>query len=232
MTMRLLIPQLTPALNASPQTSQEIGGIAGWTVSLMETIGGPGVALAVAAENLFPPIPSEIILPLAGLTASRGGFTIAEALFWSTLGSIVGALALYGLGRAFGRERLVWVAAKLPLVQVSDIEKTEAWFARHGGKTVLFGRLVPIFRSLISIPAGVEKMPVWRFTLLTAIGSLAWNAVLVLAGYALGENWELVAGYVDTWQKIVIVVVIVAVAWFVIARVRANRRNRKAPSDS
>ncbi|WP_109471013.1 DedA family protein [Ornithinimicrobium cavernae] len=208
-------------------SEQELTGVAGWAVDLMETLGGPGAGLAIAAENLFPPIPSEVILPLAGFTASRGSFTLAEAIFWTTAGSVVGAFALYLVGALLGRDRLRAIWARLPLVRMSDLDKTEAWFERHGRKTVLFGRFIPIFRSLISIPAGIERMPVLVFGGLTLIGSLVWNTIFVMAGYILGENWHRVEPYADGFQKVVIVVVVVAVCWWVIHRVREEHRARK-----
>jgi membrane protein DedA with SNARE-associated domain len=155
---------------------------------LVETLGGPGAGLAVALENLFPPIPSEVILPLAGFAAARGDLNLASAIVWTTLGSVVGALALYGLGALLGRDRVRAIAARLPLIRLSDVDRTEAWFARHGVKAVFFGRMIPIFRSLISVPAGVERMPIGTFLLYTMLGSLIWNTTFVMAGYLLGEN--------------------------------------------
>ncbi|MGW0062146.1 DedA family protein [Streptosporangium sandarakinum] len=206
-------------------TSTTVDGVAGWAVSLMETLGAPGAGLAIALENLFPPLPSEVILPLAGFTASKGDMTLFEAIFWTTLGSVVGAVALYGVGALLGRARVVAIARRLPLVDVSDIEKTEAWFARHGRKTVFFGRMIPIFRSLISIPAGVERMPVPVFLALTTLGSLIWNTVFVMAGYLLGENWELVEGYAGILSKVVLGVVALAVVAFVVLRVLRRGRH-------
>ena len=198
-----------------------------WAVSLMEVIGPAGAGLAIALENLFPPLPSEVILPMAGLTASRGTFTLFEALVWTTLGSIVGAFLLYGLGRWLGADRLRALAAKIPLMHPEDIDSTVAWFERHGGKAVFFGRMLPIFRSLISIPAGVTRMPVWRFGLLTAAGSLVWNTVFVLAGFLLGESWHVVEMYADILQYVVIGAAAIGVAWFVYARTRALLRRRQ-----
>ena len=202
----------------------ELTGVAGWAVDLMETLGGPGAGLAIAAENLFPPIPSEVILPLAGFTASQGSFTLAEALFWTTAGSVVGAYVLYLLGVLLGRDRMRAIWDRLPLVKMSDLDKTEAWFERHGKKTVFFGRMIPIFRSLISIPAGIERMPPLVFGGLTLAGSLIWNSIFVLAGYYLGENWERVEPYADGFQKIVIVLVLIAICWWVVHRVREQAR--------
>ncbi|NEE60944.1 DedA family protein, partial [Streptomyces sp. SID8455] len=122
------------------------GGIAGWATGLVETFGGPGAGFAIALENLFPPLPSEIILPLTGFAASQGVLSLASALFWTTLGSVVGAVALYTIGAVFGRERMHALWAKLPLVKASDLVRTEEWFARHGTKAVLLGRMVPVFR--------------------------------------------------------------------------------------
>ncbi|MBG0816425.1 DedA family protein [Planomonospora sp. ID82291] len=207
-------------------SSTTVDGVAGWAINLMETLGAPGAGIAIALENLFPPLPSEVILPLAGFTASRGNMTLFDAVLWTTLGSVIGALALYAVGALLGRERVVFIASKLPLVNVSDIEKTEAWFARHGKKTVFFGRMIPIFRSLISIPAGVERMPISIFTLLTLMGSLIWNTAFVMAGYALGENYHLVERYMGIVSKAVLGVVLLAVVVFIAVRLMDRRKGK------
>jgi membrane protein DedA with SNARE-associated domain len=207
-------------------SSPDPGGIAGWAINLMETLGAPGAGLAIAMENLFPPLPSELILPLAGFTASQGNMGLLDAVLWTTLGSVVGALLLYGLGALLGRERVVAIAARLPLIKVSDIEKTEAWFAKHGRKTVFFGRMIPIFRSLISIPAGVERMPIMTFTLLTTLGSLIWNTAFVMAGYLLGENYSLVEDYMGIVSKVVLGIVVLAVVVFVGVRLMDQRKGK------
>ncbi|MFE9011690.1 DedA family protein [Streptomyces cyaneofuscatus] len=203
------------------------GGIAGWATGLVETFGGPGAGLAIALENLFPPLPSEIILPLTGFAASQGVLSLASALFWTTLGSVVGAVTLYGLGAVFGRERMHSLWAKLPLVKPSDLVRTEEWFARHGTKAVLLGRMVPVFRSLISVPAGVERMPLPVFIGLTTAGSLVWNTVLVLAGYWLGDSWDVVGTYVGLVSKVVLGVAVLAVAWWIVKRVRGGRKESR-----
>ncbi|WP_081898686.1 DedA family protein [Herbidospora cretacea] len=189
----------------------------------METLGAPGAGLAIALENLFPPLPSEAILPLAGFTAARGDLSLTAVLIWTTVGSVVGAVALYAVGAMLGEERMMRLAAKLPLIKLSDIEKTQAWFARHGRKTVFFGRMIPIFRSLISIPAGVTRMPMATFLLFTTLGSAIWNTVFVLAGYYLGENWTVVEDYAGVLSNVVIVLVAVAVVWFVVSRLVRRR---------
>ncbi|TDD53020.1 DedA family protein [Nonomuraea terrae] len=194
----------------------------------MESLGAPGAGLAIALENLFPPLPSEVILPLAGFTASRGQMDLVAVLVFTTLGSVIGALALYGVGALLGRDRTLAIAAKLPLVKVADIEKTEAWFQRHGRKTVFFGRMIPIFRSLISIPAGVERMPITIFTLLTTAGSLIWNTLFVMAGYWLGEEWEVVETYVGIGTNVVIGIVALVIVVFVVVRLSERRKGRHA----
>jgi membrane protein DedA with SNARE-associated domain len=199
-------------------------GIVGWAIRIMETLGAPGAGLAVALENLFPPIPSELILPLAGFTASRGDMSLLGAIVWTTLGSVAGALVLYAAGALLGRERTRAIAARLPLVKLSDIDRTEAWFARHGVKAVFFGRMVPLFRSFVSLPAGIERMPMTTFLAFTTLGSLIWNAIFVLAGYQLGENWRRVQDVVGVYQKVVVAVVLLAVAAFVALRLRRVRR--------
>lgn len=216
----------TRLLAAAGENPDDLTGFAGWAVDLMERIGPAGAGVAIAVENLFPPLPSEVILPLAGFTASRGEFTLLEALLWTTLGSVVGAVALYWLGVAFGRDRMYWVWNRMPLVKTSDLERTEAWFARHGTKAVFLGRMVPIFRSLISVPAGIERMPFLLFLGLTSAGSLLWNSAWVMAGFFAGEQWYRVEPYMGVVQRVVLVLVVVGVAWFVLARVRSVRRAR------
>lgn len=204
-----------------------LSALADWAVSLMVVIGPAGAGVAIALENLFPPLPSEVILPMAGLAASRGSFSLFEALAWTTAGSIAGALLLYGLGAWLGVARLRAIAAKVPLLDPADIDRTVAWFGRHGGKAVFFGRMIPVFRSLISIPAGITRMPVWRFTLLTAAGSLLWNTIFVLSGYFLGASWHIVERYADILQYVVIAVAGLAVAWFLVVRIRALLAERR-----
>jgi membrane protein DedA with SNARE-associated domain len=201
--------------------------VVSWVTDLMETLGAPGAGIAIALENLFPPLPSELFLPLAGFTASQGKMNLLAAILWTTAGSVVGAVTLYYLGALLGRDRIRAIAQRLPLVKVSDVDRTEDWFARHGKATVFFGRMVPLFRSLISIPAGVERMPLPGFLLLTAAGSLIWNSVLILAGYALGANYHLVDQYVGVVSKVVIGLVVLAVGWFVVSRVTEKAHARK-----
>lgn len=216
-------------MTALAQATQEpTGGVAGWAVDLMDRLGAPGAGLAVALENLFPPLPSEVILPLAGFAANRGDLGLVSAIFFTTLGSVVGALALYGVGAILGRDRTRALAARIPLMKLEDVDKAEAWFARHGAKAVLIGRVVPVVRSLISIPAGVERMRMSLFLALTAIGSLVWNSALIIAGYLLGEKWNVVESYVGVLQWVVLAVAVLAVVWFIVVKLRA----RRSPSEN
>ncbi|WP_320781951.1 DedA family protein [Streptomyces sp. CRN 30] len=213
----------------------EAGPAPQWISDLMETLGAPGAGLLIALENLFPPLPSEIILPLAGFAASTGDMNLIAALLWTTAGSVIGAIALYGVGALLGRDRTVAIAGRLPLVKVSDIEKTEAWFLKHGTKAIFFGRMIPVFRSLISVPAGVERMPLPTFTLLTTLGSAIWNLIFVLAGYFLGENWGEVVSIVSAYSKVVLGLAVLAVLAFVVLRLfkkGPGSRRRGGGSDS
>ena len=200
--------------------------IVDWVLALMESIGGPGIALGIFLENVFPPIPSEVILPLAGFTAAQGRYSMVEAILWATLGSVTGALLLYGIGAALGMDRLKAIAHKMPLVDVSDIDKTDVWFTKHGPKAVFFGRFVPGIRSLISIPAGIDRMPVAQFLGYTTAGSLIWNSLFVWLGFQLGDRYELVEKYMDPISKVVYLLIILAVlgviGWMVL---RARRRS-------
>ncbi len=202
------------------------GGLAGLAVDLMDKLGGPGAALLVGIDNIFPPMPSELVLPLAGFSASQGTMSLFMALFWTTLGSVVGAVLTYWLGAWLGRDRVRALIIRAPLMKPSDFDRTERWFLKHGTKAVFFGRMVPLFRSLISLPAGVERMPMWQFLSLTTLGSLLWNSVFVVAGYLLGANWQVVDEYAGILQKVVIAAVALAIVLFVVVRVRERRRSK------
>ncbi len=213
-----------PVLPLAAATSDaELTGLAGWVVSVVDALGPLGVGLLVALENLFPPIPSEVVLPVAGYVASQGQMSLAWAIVGATVGAVVGAIALYGLGVWFGRARLRRWLDRLPLTEVEDLDRAEAWFERHGGQAVLIGRCVPIVRSLVSIPAGLERMAVPRFLLYTAIGSAVWNSGLVVAGYVLGAQWEDVGHYSDYINYAVYAVIVVVVVRFVWTRLRRRR---------
>jgi len=205
--------------------AEQPGGLAGLAVDLMGTLGGPGAALLVGIDNVFPPVPSELVLPLAGFSASQGTMSLFMALFWTTLGSVAGAMLTYSLGAWLGRDRVRSLIIRTPLMKESDFDRTERWFARHGTKAVFFGRMVPLFRSLISLPAGVERMPVWQFLSLTTLGSLIWNSGFVMAGYLLGANWQVVDKYAGVFQTVVIGIVAVAIVVFVVVRLRERRRS-------
>jgi membrane protein DedA with SNARE-associated domain len=202
----------------------DLGVYANFITDIMGALGAFGVAVLVAAENLFPPIPSEAILPLAGFAASTGELDLVAVIIWLTVGSVVGALALYALGAWLGRDRFIRLAARIPLINTDDITATERWFLKHGPATVFFGRLIPLFRSLISIPAGIERMRLRVFLPLTALGSLIWNTVLILAGYALGANFGVIEEFVGMFQWVVIIVLLLAVAAFVWWRLRRRRK--------
>jgi membrane protein DedA with SNARE-associated domain len=198
--------------------------LAEWVISVIETLGYPGLTVLVALENVFPPIPSEIILPLAGFLTGQNRFSFLLVLVATTLGSLIGALALYAVGLAIGQRRvnrLVERYGHWALLTPDDLTRAEQWFDRHGPIAVFTGRLLPIVRSLVSIPAGYRQMPLGQFLLLTGAGSAMWNGALVGLGWALGENWHVIERYVGWLQYVVIVVVAFLVLRFVWQRLRA-----------
>lgn len=209
---------------------QFLGNLLQWVIDVMGTIGPVGAGLLIALENVFPPLPSELILPLAGATAASGQFTIVEAIVWTTAGSVAGAFVLYLLGAWLGSDRTGRLIAKIPLMSYSDYTRSRAWFDKHGGKAIFFGRMIPMFRSFISVPAGVARTPLLKFGLLTAAGSLIWNSIFVIAGYKLGENWEVVQDYAGIFSNVVVVVVVILVVWFVVGRVRKYRAAKATPA--
>ncbi|MFD1812034.1 DedA family protein [Rhodococcus gannanensis] len=213
---------VTSSLAADTTSGGLFDTVADWAVDLMDAIGGPGAGIAIGIENLFPPIPSEVILPLAGFAAARGSMSLVEAVVWTTLGSLVGALVLYGISRAIGMDRLSRIVDRMPIVSVEDLQKGEQWFQRHGTKAVFLGRMVPLVRSAISVPAGVARMPIWVFVLYTTLGSLIWNSIFILAGYFLGENWSVVENYAGVLQYVVIGVLVGLAGWYTVKKVAAR----------
>ena len=200
--------------------------LAEWVTSVIETLGYPGLTILVALENVFPPIPSEVILPLAGFLTGQNRFSFPIVLFATTLGSLLGALLLYSIGAAIGQARVQRIVEKYgrwALLTPEDLTRAETWFDRFGPIAVFTGRLVPIVRSLVSIPAGYRRMPISQFVLLTGAGSLLWNGALVTLGWIFGENWHIIERYVGWLQYIVIAVVAVLIVRFVWLRLRQRR---------
>ncbi|MGH8951685.1 MAG: DedA family protein [Acidimicrobiia bacterium] len=199
-----------------------LDGLVEWVTSVVETLGYGGVAFLVALENLFPPIPSEVVLPLAGFVAARGGASLVGMIVAATIGSMVGAFLLYGISAAIGPVRLRALVARYGRwlgLDEADLDRTEAWFDRRANIAVLLCRCVPLMRSLISIPAGFRRMSIVPFTLYTLIGSLVWNVVLVGAGYLLGERWEQVEQPLELFQNVVLIAIAIALAWFIWRRI-------------
>lgn len=194
-----------------------------WMVGVMKAIGAPGVGVATLLETVFPPVPSEAVLPLAGYTASLGYYGLVAAVIWATVGSVLGALVLYRLGAVLGVPRLCALAERTPLLHGRDVERAVAWFERHGRAAVLLGRLVPGVRSLISIPAGVNRMSLVTFIGYTAAGSLIWNASLIGAGYALGRQWHLVEARMSGISTVVYVALVLVLAVLVTRRFRRGQ---------
>jgi membrane protein DedA with SNARE-associated domain len=218
-------------LAAGDGAAEHLSGFSAWTVTIMDALGPIGVGFMVFLDSVFPPIPSELVLPLAGFTSSQGQMSIAAAIVLATVGSLVGAVVLWALGKWIGIERIARIAVKMPLVDVDDVHTTVAWFDRHGEKAVFFGRMIPIFRSLISIPAGMRDMRLPTFVLLTTAGSAIWNTILIVAGFVLGENWSIVETYAGYFQMLVIIAVIAFVLVWIVLKVRKHRRKRAAGID-
>jgi len=201
---------------------QELSGIAGWASRVMESIGEPGVGLFTLLETVFPPIPSEVILPLAGFLSQQGQLSLWLVILTSTLGAYLGALLLYWLGARLGEERAVRWLAKLPLVDAEDFERAGRWFSRHGRSSIFFGRLIPGVRSLISLPAGAQHMSLVVFSVFTVAGSAVWNTLLITLGAALGTQYEVISRYSHYLDYAVYAVV--AVLLVLLVRRRARRR--------
>jgi membrane protein DedA with SNARE-associated domain len=188
-----------------------------WVTNTIESLGYVGIGLLMLLENLFPPIPSEVIMPLAGFTAAEGKMNIGWAIAAGVIGTILGAIPWYYAGLIMGEERLrnlIDRYGKWMGISGDDISKSVVWFNRHGVKAVFWGRLVPGIRTLISIPAGLSKQPLIPFFLYSTLGTFIWVTMLTYAGYALGKNYKLIEGYIDIITKVVAVTLVIAIATF------------------
>lgn len=204
-------------------------GFIGWVLSLMETLGEVGVGIAVLIETFFPPIPSEAVLPGAGFLAYDGRMSAWWAWIAATLGALIGAWGWYAVGAALGRRRTRNLVGRIPLMEYEDFDKAEAFFQRWGGLAVLLGRCVPLVRSFISLPAGVERMPFFLFTVYTTVGSAVWNGIWVGLGYAFGPA---IRPVLEQWSgilsRLVVAAILGLVLWFIVARLLKRSREKKA----
>lgn len=201
----------------------------------MESAGYLGVFLLIALENVFPPIPSEIILAFGGFMTTQTSLQPFFVILCATAGSLLGAVILYFLGRLLGLERILKFTDKCGKyigLKRAQIEKADAWHRKHENKTVFFCRMVPVLRSLISIPAGISKMNFTSFMLLTAFGSLIWNTALVMAGAILGENWESVIRFLDTYKIVVIILAAAIITGIILFKIIKSKKNKKPSPDS
>ncbi|MBW3603352.1 MAG: DedA family protein [Actinobacteria bacterium] len=205
-------------LAANRGGTDDLTGLIGWVADVIGALGSVGVGLMTLAEVFFPPIPSELVLPMAGFLAGRGRLSLVGAVIAATIGSTLGALVLYWLARAWGVERVRSLLTSLPLMEASDLDRAQDWFDRHDRSSVFIGRLIPGVRSLISLPAGFQEMPLGPFIALTAVGSALWNTLLVIGGYVLGSQWRSIGSYSDWLNLIVIVLLVGAVIKFVWTR--------------
>jgi membrane protein DedA with SNARE-associated domain len=203
-----------------------------WVEQIILALGYPGITLVMLVENLFPPIPSEVVMPFAGFLAAQGKLNLFAAIAAGTVGSVAGAAVLYYIGRwadepvvrAFLRR---W--GRFITVTEEDLDRVMLVFKKYGPPIVFFGRLIPIIRSLISVPAGMNRMPFGRFLLFTTLGSTIWTAVLAYAGVLLAEHWEQILVYSKQYERVTLFIIGLAViayfAWrFMLARRQAQSK--------
>ena len=187
--------------------------------TIMEQFGYFGVFFLIAIENIFPPIPSEVILLFGGFMTTETSLSVVGVIIMATLGSLLGAIVLYFIGKILNKERLKKIVSgkvgKILRLKASDIEKADHWFDTKGNKTVFFCRFIPIVRSLISIPAGMSEMAMPKFLIYTILGSLIWNSVLTIIGAQVGKNWKSILGIFDNFSHIVLIILIVLFALIV-----------------
>ncbi len=200
-----------------------LNDLAGWVQEVIERLGAIGVALLVILENVFPPIPSEIVLPFAGFVAQRGDGSVVLMIVAATVGAVIGALILYYVAALIGPVRLGVFIAKFGKwfgVKPADLMRAEQWFDRHAVAAVLLGRCVPLIRSVVSVPAGFRRMPLGPFVAYTALGSAVWNTVLIGAGAVLGNQWEKVEPYVAVLQWFVLATIVLLLVRFGFMKLR------------
>jgi membrane protein DedA with SNARE-associated domain len=203
--------------------SSDQGGITGFLLDLVQTLGPVGVGLAILLETVIPPIPSEAVLGLAGVLIRSGDMNVVPVVLFATLGSVLGAIFFYWIGRALGPRRSHAFLDRLPLVETEDVDRTFHWFEKHGRSAVFFGRMVPIVRSFVSVPAGVVKMPFGQFLLYTTGGSLIWNCLLIGLGVAAGDFVRDNMRYLD---YVVVLAVVLGVGWMIYRRITQIYRGR------
>ena len=195
-----------------------MGQVASRIEELILAIGYPGIVLVMAVENIFPPIPSELVMPFAGALSAKGEMNFWGAVAAGATGSLIGAVVLYAIGyiaREAGVRRLVAAYGKYIFISDQDLDRAAAWFERYGEAVIFFGRLIPIIRSIISIPAGYTRMHMGRFLLFTTLGTLLWSLILTYAGRVLGENWEDIAVFIEPYQNGTLAALVLIVAVFV-----------------
>lgn len=193
-----------------------------WITGVMEQFGYAGVFVLIMLENVFPPIPSEVILTFGGFMTTASSLTKIGVIAAATAGSVAGAVILYGIGLLLDVERLGKIVdrwGRVLRLTRDDIHKADAWFDKYGPWTVFFCRLVPLIRSLISLPAGMSNMNFLLFLLLTTLGSLIWNTVLVSLGAAVGDNWERIVEYMDIYSNVAYAIIavlgIASIVWYI-----------------
>ncbi len=199
---------------------------------VMNQYGYFGIFFLIFIENIFPPIPSEVVLLLGGFMTTKSDLILPLMILFSTLGSVVGAIVLYYIGKILNKERLKKIVSgkvgKILRLKTSDIEKADHWFDTKGNKTVFFCRFIPVVRSLISIPAGMAEMPMIKFLVYTTVGSLIWNSVLLVLGNRVGENWTDILDIMDKYSHIVLILLIILFVAFLIYFFFFREKKKKA----
>lgn len=198
---------------------------------IIMALGYPGISLVMFAENVFPPIPSELVMPFAGFLVADGNMNFIYVILAGTIGAVLGAIVLYYLGLWLDEpviRRFIRNFGRYFLLSEDDLDRALEFFGKYGEAVIFFGRLIPIIRSLISVPAGMNRMPMGKFLIFTAFGTTVWNLVLTAAGYWLGENWQEILGYVKQYERVTLVVLAIAVVVFVVLRVKGMLDKRAA----
>ncbi|MCG1008952.1 DedA family protein [Salinicoccus sp. ID82-1] len=198
-----------------------------WLTYIMNNFGYIGIAFLMALENIFPPIPSEVVLTFGGFMTTQSNLNVTGVVIASTVGSVVGAVALYYFGMVYGMKRMEKIADKwghILRVDKEDMHKSNEWFKKYEAVAVFICRFVPVMRSLISIPAGMAHMNIYLFLALTTLGTVIWNIVLVYLGAKVGGSWETIVGYMDVYSRVMYGILIVVVIILIVLFIRKKKK--------
>jgi len=196
--------------------------VSSFIVNIISSFGYPGIVILMALESACIPIPSEIIMPFSGYLIFLERFSLWPVVFWGTIGNLIGSLIAYFIG-LYGGRPLIEKYGKYILVSNHDLERAQRWFEKYGNPSIFFSRMLPVVRTFISLPAGIARMPLWRFSLYTFAGSLPWAFILTYVGVILGKNWNGIEIYFRKFDWLIVILVGLLIGWFIYQKLKFKK---------